>query len=674
MTNPQARINELTTVINRYSDEYYLHDNPSIPDSDFDKLFNELRELEIANPSLALPYSPINRVGGAIKKGFEKKPHSTPMISLKDIFSTDDVESYLTRLFSDEELANASFCCEPKLDGLACSLVYVDGILTQGLTRGDGEYGEDITSNVKTIKNIPLKLKTPTPGLLEVRGEIVMPLDKFEAYNEKCREKGVAPLKNPRNGAAGSTRQLNPKVTASRPLMFLAYGLVQHEDSSIDSHFDGLHLLSKAGFSVSSYVRSVKGIKEVLRYIEAIGKARPQMPYDIDGAVIKVNSVSKQRELGSLSRTPRWALAYKYPAVEESTINDGVDFQVGRTGAITPVARLKPVNVSGVTISNATLHNEAEIQRLGLRIGDHVVVRRAGDVIPQIVSVILEKRPENTTEIIFPRTCPVCQSPLSKPEDEAVWRCTGGLVCDAQSIEGLKHFVSRKAMNIDGVGDKLVEQLFTKRVIKDFAELFALTVEDIMPLDGMAKKSAEKVIRSIQSSKHTTLQKFLFSLGIRGVGEGSSRDISNHFKNLDVIIAADEDALIEAPDIGPITAKSVVDFFSNEGNMDVVNRLIAQGITWDDVESSKESPITGKTFVVTGTFSLVPRKTIEAAIVNAGGKLSGSVSKKTQHVFVGDKAGSKLSTALSLNEAGANIMILKDEEAVQHLRGLGIDL
>ena len=674
MNDIKQRIESLTQSLNKYNEEYYVNDDPSIPDADYDELFHELKDLEKKYPLLALPYSPTHRVGGAVKDGFEKKPHTTPMISLKDIFSHDDTVAELNRMSLGDDSNLTAYCCEPKLDGLACSLIYVDGVLSQGLTRGDGEYGEDITSNVKTIKNIPLKLKISIPGKLEVRGEIVMPLKEFEEYNKKCREEGRKTLKNPRNGAAGSVRQLDAKVTASRPLMFMAYGLVKHEGNTTDSHFKGLKLLVSAGFQVSKYVRHVIGTKKVLEYIEAIGEIRPKMPYDIDGAVIKIDSVPKQKELGSLSRTPKWALAYKYPAVEKSTPLDGVDFQVGRTGSVTPVARLSPVEVSGVTISNATLHNEDEIRRLGLMIGDTVIVRRAGDVVPQVVSVIHEKRPEDAREIVFPTTCPVCQSALAKADDEAVWRCTGGLICDAQSVEGLKHFVSRKAMNIDGVGEKLVEQLFSRRVITDFSGLFSLTPQDVMPLEGMGQKSAEKAVTAIQASKKTTLEKFLFALGIRGVGEGSSRDLSNHFKTLDAIMNADEDALVGAPDIGPITAKSVVEFFYNEGNIAVVQRLLASGITFPEIKSNESAVLTGKTFVVTGSFTLVSRGKIEEAIRNSGGKLSSSVSRKTEYLLLGENAGSKLTKAMTINDGGGNITILKDNEGVTLLRELGVNI
>ena len=666
----ESRVNFLIDEINHHNFKYYVLDDPTIPDSEYDKLFHELKNIELEHPSYARVDSPTQRVGGQVKEGFKEIKHNTPMLSLNNSFP-HSVDNDLRKLSDDE---NEIFCCEPKLDGLACSLVYVNGILTNAGTRGDGEVGEDILANVKTIHNVPLKLYGSVPEILEVRGEIVMPKAKFEAYNERQRKLGKPTLKNPRNGAAGSVRQLDPAVTASRPLAFYAYGIVKSGNgASINkSHYEGLRYLHSLRFEVSSFVRQVKGPKQVKEYIDAIEKRRDAIPYEIDGVVVKIDSVDRQEELGYVMRAPNWAFSYKYPATEELTTLEAVDFQVGRTGAICPVARLRPVDVGGVTVSNATLHNEGEIRRLGLMIGDQVSVRRAQEVIPQVCSVNLSARPGDAQPIIFPTTCPGCNSPLEKPEDEAVWRCTGGLICDAQRIEGLIHFVSRKAMNIGGVGEKLVASLFDKRLIETFADLFTLAPQDLMPLDGMALKSAEKTIKSISDAKVTTLPRFLFALGIRGVGEGGSRDLANHFKTLDAIINATHDELIEAPDIGPITASSIRAFFSNEGNTQVVQRLLDAGVTWEPITEIADSAIKGTNFVVTGSFSIVPRKDIEAAIRNAGGKVLGSVSAKTQVLIAGEKAGSKLEKSSKLVSLGAVILIFNEKDGIRFLRSNGL--
>ena len=672
MSSNIERVHQLTDALNAHNYNYYVLDNPTISDSEYDKLFHELRALEESEPALLLPHSPTHRVGGALKKGFVEIAHNTPMLSLSNTFA-ETLSKDIERMSDGPD---EMYCCEPKLDGLACSLLYKDGILVQALTRGDGASGEEITANVKTIRNVPLKLTGNVPPLLEVRGEIVMPKALFEQYNEKCREQGKTPLKNPRNGAAGSVRQLNPAVTASRPLAFYAYGLIKTGggDHLYESHYNGLRLLHSLGFEVSRYVRLVQGADAVKSYIDAIEKARDEIPYEIDGAVIKIDSVAKQESLGFISRSPKWAFSFKYPAVEEMTILKAVDYQIGRTGAATPVARLEPVDIAGVTVSNATLHNQNEIARLGLKIGDRVIVRRAQEVVPQITGVDLASRPDDAQEIVFPTHCPVCNSKLVRPEDEVVWRCSGGLICDAQRIEGLKHFVSRKAMDIDGVGEKLVGMLFEKRLIADFADLFHLTPSELMPLDGMAAKSAEKTVRSIAAAKATILPRFLFALGIRGVGEGSSRDLANYFKTLDAIMNASVDELVEAPDIGPITAKSIVSFFSNEGNMRVVNRLLEAGITWEPIKESSESAIKGMTFVVTGGFSIVPRKEIEQAIRDAAGNVSGSVSSKTNVLIVGVNAGSKLTKAEKIVESGGSLRILNEEEGLAFLRAQGVSI
>ncbi|MEG3765001.1 NAD-dependent DNA ligase LigA [Alteromonas sp. 14N.309.X.WAT.G.H12] len=667
MSQEYSRINKLIDQINTHNHNYYAMDNPTISDSEYDRMFNELKALEAKNPALVLPHSPTHRVGGAIKKGFTEVKHATPMLSLSNS-NGDTLMKDLTRMsVSPEEL----YCCEPKLDGLACSLLYENGFLIQGLTRGDGMSGEDITANVKTIRNIPLKLMGDIPKRLEVRGEIVMPKALFEEYNEKRRAQGKSTLKNPRNGAAGSVRQLDPSVTASRPLAFYAYGVVKTDGGSTlyRSHYDSLTLLQSLGFEVSSYVRRVKGPEQVKKYIDAIGRVRNEIPYEIDGAVFKIDSVEKQEALGYISRAPKWAFSYKYPAVEEMTTLLSVDMQIGRTGAVTPVGRLEPVDIAGVTVSNVTLHNQNEIERLGLMIGDRVIVRRAQEVIPQVIGVDVSSRPTDAKEIVFPTHCPVCNSALVRPEDEVVWRCSGGLICSAQRIEGLKHFVSRKAMNIDGVGEKLVSLLFEKGLVIDFSDLFHLTANQLMPLDGMASKSAENTIRSITQAKKTSLSRFVYALGIRGVGENSSRILATHFKSLEALMSACIDELVDVPDIGPITAKDIVTFFSHKGNLRVIRQLLDAGVSWESIKTVADSPIKGMNFVVTGGFSIVPRKSIEQAILDAGGKVSGSVSSKTQTLIVGTNAGSKLDKAIKINGAGGNITILDEDAGVAFLKG-----
>ena len=659
--NIEKRIDELTNKINQWNHEYYVNDEPSVPDVEYDRHFRELLSLEHSYPQFLKPDSPTQRVGGTVVSELEQVPHRVAMLSLDNAFDQDEVFTQIRRIETLSGQSNLMYCCEPKLDGMACSSTYEYGKLTVAISRGDGAVGENITHNFKTIKNVPTFL----PGavnipLLEIRGEVVMPKSGFEKYNQECIKNNKNKLKNPRNGAAGSMRQLDSRVAMQRPLEFFAYSVIC-DDAPVRSHFEMLQWVSSLGMPVRKDVRRVAS-GDIMAYINAIQKMRESLDVDIDGAVIKVDSVDIQEELGLSSRVPKWAFAFKYPAIEELTPLLGVDFQVGRTGAITPVARLEPVDVAGVTVSNATLHNADEIKRLDVRIGDTVIIRRAGDVIPQVVSVVRDRRPENARQIVFPTHCPCCDSPIVRPEGEAVARCTGGLFCDAQRIESLKAFVERKRMNIDGVGDKLIQALYEKGLLPTLASIYDLKADDLASLEKMGEKSAANVIAAIEKSKNTTFARFLYSFGIREVGESTAVSLAVHFGSLDAIKNASIEELKEVDDVGDVVSGHVRAFFDNQDNIEVIQKMLDAGVNWPDPAPAGEQPLKGKTFVVTGTFSQMERKDIEAKLKELGAKVSGSVSKKTEYLMAGEKAGSKKAKAENLN-----VPIMNEDQAIAFL-------
>ncbi|WP_300318638.1 NAD-dependent DNA ligase LigA [Idiomarina sp.] len=656
------RMQELEQLLNRYNKEYYENDEPSVPDAEYDKLFRELQTLEKQNPDLKSKTSPTAKVGGKPLAKFNTVKHEVPMLSLDNAFSAEEFAAFSKRIGQKlDEGTQVTFCCEPKLDGAAVSLLYESGVLVRGATRGDGESGEDITENVKTIRNIPLKLKGDVPDRLEVRGEVVMPIGAFDRFNEKARQQGEKVFANPRNAAAGSLRQLDSRITAKRPLHFYAYslGLVSEHTVLPDSHYERLQQLAEWGLPVNGEIERVDSVEGCDSYYEKILERRDSLNYDIDGVVFKVDTIALQEELGFVARAPRWAIARKFPAQEQLTTITGVDFQVGRTGAITPVARLKPVSVGGVTVSNATLHNADEIERLGVRIGDTVSIRRAGDVIPQVVSVLKDKRPENTREITFPKRCPVCDSDVERIEGEAVARCSGGLYCAAQRKEAIKHFASRKAMDIDGLGDKLVDVLVEKGWVKSPADLYRLSKAELATLPRMAAKSAENLKNAITATRETTLARFLYALGIREVGEATAKALARHFKTFDAVQSASSEQLQEVPDVGTVVAEHIVRFFREPHNENVVKEL-RELIHWPEGEEAgdiQSDRLTGKTYVITGTLSTMTRDEAKQALEALGAKVSGSVSKKTTALIAGENAGSKLTKAQSLG-----LSILSEDE------------
>lgn len=649
----QKEIQQLTSELNQHNYRYYVDDAPSVPDAEYDRLMRRLQALEAQYPALALANSPTKRVGGEALAKFEQVTHLKPMLSLDNVFSEEEFNAFHKRV-SDKTTTAPQFCCEPKLDGLAVSLLYRDGQFERAATRGDGAVGEDITENVRTIKSIPLSLRGDnSPPLLEVRGEVFMPKIAFEAVNEKARQKGEKLFVNPRNAAAGSLRQLDSKITASRSLAFYAYALGVVEPESwllAATHYEQLMQLKSWGFPVSNEVKVCDNIPAVLAYYQDILERRASLAYEIDGVVLKVNDIAQQQQLGFVARAPRWATAYKFPAQEEITLLEGVDFQVGRTGAVTPVARLKPVFVGGVTVSNATLHNADEIARLGVQIGDSVIIRRAGDVIPQIVAVVPEKRPKDAQPIVFPAVCPVCGSDVERIEGEAVARCSGGLFCEAQRKEAIKHFASRKALDIDGMGDKVVEQMIDKELIASPADLFKVTASSLTMLERMGLKSANNLVAAIEDAKQTTFARFLYSLGIREVGEATAANLANHFKTLDKLIQADADDFIKVDDVGVIVAQHLVHFFAQPHNLDVVDGLIKAGVNWPDIAEVAEEalPLKGQTWVLTGTLIQLNRNDAKAQLQALGAKVAGSVSKNTDCLVAGEAAGSKLTKAQEL--------------------------
>ncbi|WP_195322189.1 NAD-dependent DNA ligase LigA [Klebsiella grimontii] len=658
MESNEQKLTELRTTLRHHEYLYHVMDTPEIPDAEYDRLMRELRDLEAQHPELITPDSPTQRVGAAPLAAFSQIRHEVPMLSLDNVF---DEESFLAfnkrvqdRLKNTDDL---TYCCELKLDGLAVSILYENGVLVQAATRGDGTTGEDITSNVRTIRAIPLKLHGDNiPQRLEVRGEVFLPQAGFEKINEEARRTGGKVFANPRNAAAGSLRQLDPRITAKRPLTFFCYGVGVLEGGELPrSHSARLQQFKFWGLPVSERVKLCHSPEEVLTYYRKVEEDRPNLGFDIDGVVIKVDSLDLQEQLGFVARAPRWAVAFKFPAQEQMTFVRDVEFQVGRTGAITPVARLEPVQVAGVLVSNATLHNADEIERLGLRIGDKVVIRRAGDVIPQVVNVVLSERPEETREIVFPTHCPVCHSDVERVEGEVVTRCTGGLICGAQRKEALKHFVSRRALDVEGMGDKIIDQLVEKEYVHTPADLFQLTPGKLTGLDRMGPKSAQNVVDALEKSKETTFARFLYALGIREVGEATAAGLAAHFGAIEALEQASIDDLQKVPDVGIVVATHVRNFFAEESNREVIAQLRKEGVRWPApvVVNAEEidSPFAGKTVVLTGSLSQLSRDEAKAQLVALGAKVAGSVSKKTDLVIAGEAAGSKLAKAQELGIA-----------------------
>lgn len=652
MQEIQTEIAQLSQALNQHNINYYVDDAPTVPDAEYDRLMQRLIQLERECPQFKSSESPSQRVGGVALAKFDQITHLKPMLSLDNAFEQADFEAFNKRI--TDKVGNVEYVCEPKLDGLAVSITYRHGVLERAATRGDGAVGEDITDNVRTIKSIPLKLRgAGYPELVEVRGEVFMPKAAFDALNQRQMAKDEKVFVNPRNAAAGSLRQLDSKITASRALGFYAYalGVVDGESEPMQSsHYGQLMQLKVWGLPVSAEVKVCDDLDKVYAYYQDILTRRSALAYEIDGVVIKVNTIQQQLNLGFVAKAPRWAIAYKFPAQEEMTVLEAVDFQVGRTGAITPVARLQPVFVGGVTVSNATLHNADEIARLGVKIGDTVIIRRAGDVIPKVVAVVLEQRTDSATDIVFPLCCPICQSDVERIEGEAVTRCTGGLFCEAQRKEAIKHFASRKALNIDGMGDKIVEQLIDKELVKSPADLFGLSASAITMLDRMAMKSATKLVAAIKDAKSTTLARFLYSLGIREVGEATAANLAAHFKTIEAIRIASVEQLLDVDDVGHIVAQHISHFFAQEHNLEVVNKLLESGISWPSIAQADESELSlkGQTWVLTGTLTQLNRNDAKAQLQALGAKVAGSVSKNTDCLVAGEAAGSKLAKAQEL--------------------------
>lgn len=660
------RVQFLHAELNRHAHAYYVLDNPSVPDAEYDKLFSELQQLEQGHPELKTPDSPTNRVGGIPLPEFGQVQHAVPMLSLNNGFEDDDVINFDRRVREGLDAAQEiDYAIDLKFDGLAINLRYVDGLFTQAATRGDGFTGEDVTENIRTIRSIPLRLQVKNPPkILDVRGEVLMFKRDFEKLNQRQRDAGAKEFANPRNAAAGSLRQLDSKITAQRSLRFFAYGIGALEGMDMpSSHRALLDWYRQAGIPVCEENALVKGAQGLLAFYRAIQEKRAVLDYEIDGVVYKVNDFASQQSLGYVSRAPRFAIAHKFPAQEALTTVLDIEVQVGRTGAITPVARLAPVFVGGVTVTNATLHNEEEVQRKDIRIGDTVSVRRAGDVIPEVVSSVLEKRPADARQFVMPEACPICGSAIQKPEDEAIARCTGGWIkCSAQRKGGLFHFASRKAMNIDGVGEQLIDQLVDKNVVTTAADLYKLGLRALVELDRMAEKSAQNILHALEVSKETSFARFIYALGIRHVGESTAKDLANHFGNVQALLQANEEQLLSVPDVGPVVAKSILRFFGDSLNVELVEQLVASGIHWPEIEVQEkgEQVLAGKTLVLTGSLPTLSRDQATEIIENAGGKVAGSVSKKTSYVVAGDDAGSKLVKAQELG-----ITILTEAELLQ---------
>ena len=669
MESNEQKLTELRTTLRHHEYLYHVMDTPEIPDAEYDRLMRELRELEAQHPELITPDSPTQRVGAAPLASFSQIRHEVPMLSLDNVFDEESFLAFNKRVQDRlKNTDNLTYCCELKLDGLAVSILYENGLLVQAATRGDGTTGEDITSNVRTIRAIPLKLRGDNiPQRLEVRGEVFLPQAGFEKINEEARRTGGKVFANPRNAAAASLRQLDPRITAKRPLTFFCYGVGVLEGGELPaSHSARLQQFKSWGLPVSERVKLCHTPEEVLTYYRQVEEDRPKLGFDIDGVVIKVDSLALQEQLGFVARAPRWAVAFKFAAQEQMTFVRDVEFQVGRTGAITPVARLEPVHVAGVLVSNATLHNADEIERLGLRIGDKVVIRRAGDVIPQVVNVVLSERPEETREIVFPTHCPVCHSDVERVEGEVVTRCTGGLICGAQRKEALKHFVSRRALAVDGMGDKINDQRVANEYVHTPADLFQLTPGKLTGLDRMGPKSAQNIVDALEKSKETTFARFLYALGIREVGEATAAGLAAHGGTREAREQAARDDLQKVPDVGIVVATHVRNFFAEESNREVIAQLRKEGVRWPApvVVNAEEidSPFAGKTVVLTGSLSQLSRDDAKARLAALGAKVAGSVSKKTDLVIAGEAAGSKLAKAQELG-----IAVIDEDEMLRLL-------
>lgn len=667
-----SRAGELREIITEYNYQYYVLDDPRVPDAEYDRLFRELQDLEAHYPDIVTPDTPTRRVGASAETTFEEVVHRIPMLSLDNAFSDEELRDFdrrvRDRLKTDDDI---EYVCEPKLDGLAVSLHYESGVLTRAATRGDGYTGEDITANIRTIPSVPLRLRGDNvPELVEVRGEVYMPREGFEALNRRLANKGEKTFVNPRNAAAGSLRQKKPTVTARRPLELCAYSVALEDESQLpDTHWEGLQQVSAWGFRINPEMRKATGAEDCLNAYNELMEKRPSLPYEIDGIVFKVNSLALQRQLGFVSRAPRWAIAQKFPAQEELTVIEDVEFQVGRTGAITPVARLKPVFVGGVTVSNATLHNMDEIRRLDARIGDTVFVRRAGDVIPKVVKVLVERRPDTAREVELPEACPVCQSDIVQIEGEVVARCSGGLFCPAQRKEAIRHYASRKALDIEGLGDKWIDILVDRELVNTVADLYLLKKADLTGLERMGDKSAGNLIDAIDRSRQPVLWKFLYALGIREVGEATAKALASHFGTLEAISEADEDALQSVPDVGPIVAGHICSFFDQTHNQETIQALKDAGVQWQSEEiTASEKPLKGETWVLTGTLSDMTRDDAKARLESLGAKVAGSVSGKTSCVVAGEAAGSKLTKAEKLG-----VPVMDEPAFVEFLATHGIE-
>ncbi len=654
--SPEQAIQRLRDQIDRYNYHYHVLDDPLVSDAEYDRMFAALQQLEAENPELICATSPTQRVGEVPLGAFSQVEHQLPMLSLNNAFSDEEMAAFDNRVRERLELTTpVTYTCEPKLDGIAVSLIYRGGSLERAATRGDGSTGEDITANVRTIGSVPLRLMgSGFPAMLEVRGEVYMPRAGFEQVNARAREAGDKSFVNPRNAAAGSLRQLDAKITAQRPLEFCSYGVGSMEDGELPArHSEIMNLLRTWGLLTSRESALAVGLDECLAYYRSLAGRRDDLSYDIDGIVYKVDSIAQQQRLGQVSRAPRWAIAYKFPAQEESTRVLDVEYQVGRTGAITPVARLEPVFVGGVTVSNATLHNFDEIERLGLRIGDQVIVRRAGDVIPQIVRVQLDGRPDNAREVTVPGRCPICQSPVERIEGEAALRCTGGLFCSAQQKQSIKHFVARRAMDIDGLGDKLVDQLVDRGLVRNVADIYRLDRPELLQLERSGEKSVDKLLAAIEASKATSLPRFLFALGIREVGEATALALYRYFGKLEAVIAANAETLQQVPDVGPVVAQHIERFFAAPHNLEVISKLQEEGVHWEDglVRDADLLPLDGRTFVLTGSLEAMARDEAKARLQNLGARVAGSVSAKTTDLVAGPGAGAKLRKAEELGVA-----------------------
>ncbi len=667
----EQEILQLRQQIGEHNYRYYVLDEPEIPDSEYDKLFIRLKSLESAYPQLITEDSPTRRVGATPLKAFGQVRHELAMLSLDNAFDEEDQADFNRRVKERlDTTEDIEYACEPKLDGIAVSLLYEDGRLVRAATRGDGTTGEDITHNIRTIESIPLKLMgNDWPRRLEVRGEVYMPKAGFEQLNRRASAKGEKTFVNPRNAAAGSLRQLDSRITAKRPLTIYCYGVGVVDDGVLpDTHSEILACLKKWGLRVSPELKVVKGVQACEDYYQTMAEKRQGLPYEIDGIVYKVNAIARQQALGFVARAPRWAIARKFPAQEAITTLKEVEFQVGRTGAITPVARLQPVFVGGVTVSNATLHNMDEIERLDIKIGDSVVILRAGDVIPKVNQVIHSMRPDNARDITFPDRCPVCDSELER--EEAILRCSGGLFCSAQRKEAIKHFASRKAMDIDGLGDKLVEQLVDRKLIATVADLFSLTALEVSGLERMGKKSAENLINALDQSRKTTLPRFIYSLGIREVGEATAQGLAGHYRDLHKLMAASEEDLQTVDDVGPVVAGHIEKFFRQEHNREVIDALLAKGVEWESESSVVEEggqPLAGETWVLTGTLNTMTRDEGKDILQKLGARVTGSVSAKTSALLAGDKAGSKLAKAEKLG-----VRVVTEDDFMQMRQAWGV--